>query len=57
MKAEVRIMPCLDIQNGRVAKGVNFNYIRDAGDSVEKFRLKLNVEEREWPARRPAMPS
>ena len=32
---EVRIMPCLDMQNGRVVKGVHFVDIRDAGDPVE----------------------
>jgi len=30
-----RIVPCLDISNGRVAKGVNFTAMRDAGDPVE----------------------
>ncbi|HWY10913.1 MAG TPA: imidazole glycerol phosphate synthase subunit HisF [Bacteroidia bacterium] len=30
-----RIIPCLDIQNGRTVKGVNFENIRDAGDPVE----------------------
>ncbi|MGL4598020.1 MAG: imidazole glycerol phosphate synthase subunit HisF [Bacteroidia bacterium] len=30
-----RIIPCLDIQNGRAVKGVNFLNIRDAGDPVE----------------------
>lgn len=30
-----RIIPCLDIQNGRVVKGINFEGIRDAGDPVE----------------------
>ena len=30
-----RIIPCLDVQNGRVVKGVNFIDIRDAGDPVE----------------------
>ena len=35
MPAEVRIMPCLDMQNGRVVKGVHFVDIRDAGDPVE----------------------
>lgn len=30
-----RIIPCLDIDNGRVVKGVNFINIRDAGDPVE----------------------
>lgn len=31
----VRLIPCLDIQNGRVVKGTNFIQIRDAGDPVE----------------------
>jgi cyclase len=30
-----RIIPCLDVRNGRVVKGVNFVNIRDAGDPVE----------------------
>ncbi|MCB1170247.1 MAG: imidazole glycerol phosphate synthase subunit HisF, partial [Leptospiraceae bacterium] len=30
-----RIIPCLDIKDGRVVKGVNFVDIRDAGDPVE----------------------
>ncbi|MCA5580631.1 imidazole glycerol phosphate synthase subunit HisF [Enterocloster clostridioformis] len=30
-----RIMPCLDVNNGRVVKGVNFVNLRDAGDPVE----------------------
>ncbi|MGB1311360.1 MAG: HisA/HisF-related TIM barrel protein, partial [Leucothrix sp.] len=30
-----RIIPCLDVDNGRVVKGVNFVNIRDAGDPVE----------------------
>lgn len=34
----VRIMPCLDMQNGRVVKGVHFVDIRDAGDPVECAR-------------------
>lgn len=29
-----RIIPCLDIRDGRVVKGVNFVGIRDAGDPV-----------------------
>jgi len=31
----VRIIPCLDVDNGRVVKGVNFENLRDAGDPVE----------------------
>ena len=34
-----RIIPCLDIQDGRVVKGVNFINLRDAGDPVEQARL------------------
>lgn len=34
----VRLIPCLDIQNGRVVKGTNFVGIRDAGDPVELAR-------------------
>ena len=31
----VRIIPCLDVDDGRVVKGVNFENLRDAGDPVE----------------------
>ncbi len=34
-----RIIPCLDIKNGRTVKGVNFEQIRDAGDPVELGKL------------------
>src|SRR5258706_10749712 len=34
-----RIIPCLDIKDGRVVKGVNFVNLRDAGDPVEQARL------------------
>ena len=34
MKSNIRIMPCLDMQNGRVVKGVHFVNIKDAGDPV-----------------------
>ena len=34
-----RIIPCLDIKEGRVVKGVNFVNLRDAGDPVEQARL------------------
>src|SRR5438045_878317 len=30
-----RIIPCLDVKNGRTVKGINFENIRDAGDAVE----------------------
>jgi cyclase len=35
MTTPIRIMPCLDMQNGRVVKGVHFVDIQDAGDPVE----------------------
>jgi imidazole glycerol-phosphate synthase subunit HisF len=31
----VRVIPCLDVDDGRVVKGVNFRELRDAGDPVE----------------------
>ncbi len=34
-----RIIPCLDVQDGRVVKGVNFVKLRDAGDPVEQARI------------------
>ena len=34
-----RIIPCLDVKEGRVVKGVNFVNLRDAGDPVENARI------------------
>ena len=34
-----RIIPCLDVDNGRVVKGVNFIDLIDAGDPVEQAKL------------------
>ena len=34
-----RIIPCLDVKDGRVVKGVNFVNLRDAGDPVEQARI------------------
>ncbi len=34
-----RIIPCLDVHNGRVVKGVNFVNLRDAGDPVEVAKI------------------
>jgi imidazole glycerol-phosphate synthase subunit HisF len=36
---KVRIIPCLDVKDGRVVKGVNFVGLRDAGDPVEQAML------------------
>lgn len=35
MSLAIRVIPCLDVHNGRVVKGVNFRDLRDAGDPVE----------------------
>jgi cyclase len=34
MTVAVRVIPCLDVDGGRVVKGVNFRDLRDAGDPV-----------------------
>jgi len=36
---KVRIIPCLDVKDGRVVKGVSFVDLRDAGDPVEQARI------------------
>ncbi|HEX7710847.1 MAG TPA: imidazole glycerol phosphate synthase subunit HisF [Sphingomonadaceae bacterium] len=38
MTVRVRVIPCLDVREGRVVKGVNFVDLRDAGDPVEQAR-------------------
>lgn len=38
MTVRTRVIPCLDVANGRVVKGVNFVALRDAGDPVEQAR-------------------
>ena len=47
MDKQIIIMPCLDMQNGRVVKGVHFVDIRDAGDPVEcaKAYCKAGADE------------
>ncbi|GIH11117.1 imidazole glycerol phosphate synthase subunit HisF [Rhizocola hellebori] len=35
MAVAIRVIPCLDVDHGRVVKGVNFENLRDAGDPVE----------------------
>ena len=35
---KVRVIPCLDVKDGRVVKGVQFVSLRDAGDPVEQAR-------------------
>ena len=34
-----RIIPCLDVKNGRVVKGINFMDLKDAGDPVEQAKI------------------
>ena len=34
-----RIIPCLDVENGRVVKGINFVELKDAGDPVEQAKI------------------
>jgi cyclase len=36
---KIRIIPCLDVKDGRVVKGVNFVQLRDAGDPVEQAMI------------------
>ena len=38
MSTAIRVIPCLDVNNGRVVKGVNFENLQDAGDPVELAR-------------------
>lgn len=38
MSLSIRVIPCLDVDNGRVVKGINFVDLRDAGDPVELAR-------------------
>lgn len=38
MSVRIRVIPCLDVKDGRVVKGVNFVDLRDAGDPVEAAR-------------------
>lgn len=39
MALGTRVIPCLDVKDGRVVKGVNFVNLRDAGDPVEQARV------------------
>jgi cyclase len=36
---KIRLIPCLDVKDGRVVKGVNFTHLVDAGDPVEQARV------------------
>jgi cyclase len=39
MSLAVRVIPCLDVDGGRVVKGINFTELRDAGDPVELAKV------------------
>ncbi len=39
MSLAVRVIPCLDVDAGRVVKGINFQHLRDAGDPVELAKV------------------
>lgn len=39
MSLSIRIIPCLDVNNGRVVKGINFKNLTDAGDPVEMAKI------------------
>ena len=39
MTLAVRVIPCLDVDGGRVVKGINFENLRDAGDPVELAKV------------------
>ena len=36
---KIRIIPCLDVDKGRVVKGINFVNLKDAGDPVEQAKI------------------
>ena len=38
MTVRIRVIPCLEVRDGRVVKGVNFGDLKDAGDPVEQAR-------------------
>ena len=40
---KTRIIPCLDVKNGRVVKGINFLDLVDAGDPVEQAKIYSEV--------------
>ena len=43
-----RIIPCLDVKNGRVVKGINFVDLKDAGDPVSKQVFMIKVEQMKY---------
>ena len=47
MTLAIRIIPCLDVENRRVVKGVNFQNLKEAGDPVELASMysKIGADE------------
>lgn len=43
-----RIIPCLDVNNGRVVKGINFVNLRDAGDRLRLRLLMIRQVQMRW---------
>ena len=43
-----RIIPCLDVNDGRVVKGVNFVNLRDAGDRWKLRQHMIKPEQMKW---------
>ena len=54
MTVRIRVIPCLDVRDGRVVKGVNFVDLRDAGDPVEQAQAYDAAGADEPPATRGA---
>ncbi len=48
MDKQISVMPCLDMRNGRVVKGVHFVDIRDAGNPVECARAYCRPGQRSF---------
>src|SRR5947208_413353 len=48
---KMRVIPCLDVKDGRVVKGVNFVDLTDAGDPVEQARIYDREGAVEWARR------
>ena len=40
-----RVIPCLDVHNGRTVKGINFTNLKDAGDPVEQAKKYSTLEQ------------
>ena len=56
MTLKARVIPCLDVKDGRVVKGVNFVDLIDAGDPVEAARAYAEREGIEVHVVPPAQP-